>query len=121
MNLKVYYEEIDGEIRPMWMLLPARTEKEYETYTINAPFERFYPEDFYDSLKIITVTQAAMTRNPYVDQQIQIHIPTVQSDLCKQGIYQNAIYDADYFLVRMDDLEEVLQFDIRNVFHLYFE
>lgn len=107
---------MDGKLYPMWMLLPVRTENEYETYTIDAPFERFYPEDFSDTLKIVTVTQAAITRCPFVEQQFDIHIPTVQKDLLAQEKSADEIYDADYFLVRMDDLEEVLQFDIRESF-----
>lgn len=115
MKLGVYYDEIDGQFYPMWMLLPTRTDEEYVNYSVEAPFERFYPEDF-GELKIVTVTQAALTRSPFVKQQFHIHIPTVQSDLCNLGMDINAINDADYFLVRMDDLEELLQFDVRKFF-----
>lgn len=116
MKLGVYYDEMDGQLLPMWMLLPVRTGKEYETYSINAPFERFYPEDFNETMKIITVTQGALTRCPFVEQQFDIHIPTVKQDLLSQRIPPDSIYEADYFLVRMDDLEEVLQFNIKNGF-----
>lgn len=116
MKLSVYYDELDGQLYPVWMLLPARTDEEYINYSIEAPFERFYPEDFHDDLKIVTVTQAALTKCPLVEQQFNIHIPAIKQDLISQDIPVDTIYNADYFLVRMDDLEEVLQFNIKNGF-----
>lgn len=117
MKLSVYYDEIDGELNPTWILLPAKTSEEYENYSIEAPFERFYPEDFHDCLNIVTVTQGAMTKCPFIDMQFDIHIPTVKQDLLAQGKHGDSIYEADYFLVRMDDLEEVLQMEVRNKFN----
>lgn len=98
------------------MLLPARTEKEYELYSVSAPFEKFYPEDFHDELAVVTVTQGAITRCPFVAGQFDIHIPTVKNDLEAKGQHEDNIYNADYFLVRIEDLEEVLQMNVRLCF-----
>lgn len=116
MKLSVYYDEIEGELLPVWLLLPVQNEKEYETYTINAPFERFFQEDFHDAMKLVTVTQAALTRCPFINQQFNIHIPTLKNDLLSQQLSPEQIYHADYFIVRLEDLEELLQMNIREQF-----
>ena len=112
MTLRVYYEEIDDELFPMWILLPVHTNNEYESYTIEAPFERFFPEDFHDELINITVSLGALTKGATTNQ-FSIHIPTVRRDLISGNHQAEMIDEADNFLIRMVDLEELLQFDVR--------
>lgn len=117
MRLSVYYEEIDGLLLPLWLLVPARTVKDYETYSVEAPFERFYPEDFHDELAIVTITQGALTRCPFIEHQFDIHIPTVKTDLQFSGKPSDVLDSAKFFLIRIDDLEELLQFSLRKHFN----
>lgn len=117
MRLSVYYEEIDGLLLPLWLLVPARTVKDYETYSVEAPFERFYPEDFHDDLSLVTITQGALTRCPFIDGQFDIHIPTVKTDLNSNGKPSDSLNSANYFLIRIDDLEELLQYSLRKHFN----
>ncbi|WP_062052406.1 hypothetical protein [Bacillus sp. JCM 19034] len=119
MKLSVYYDEIDGLLNPQWMLMliPCNTSEEYITVAVDAPFERFWPEDFHDALSVTTVTQAALTKDPFNNKQFSVHIPTVLSDLK----YQNKSMDIDsidYFLVRLDDLEELLLMNVRSFFSI---
>ncbi|MET3508424.1 hypothetical protein [Halalkalibacter oceani] len=116
MTLRVYYDEIDGELHPQWLLLPANTSEEYATYTVVAPFERFWPEDFHDSMAVITVTQAALVRDPFHEKDFSIHIPRVVEDLASNGGNMESLHNAEYFLVRFDDLEELLQMNVRRFY-----
>lgn len=120
MKTSVYYDEIDGLLLPQWILLPIRTNHQYVTYTVEAPFERFFPEDFHDELPIITVTQGALTKgtNPY---QFNIHLPSVQNDLARMNHFEQTMNESGYFLVRIEDLEEVLQFEVRTYVYKHTE
>jgi len=113
---KVYYEDIDGELHPMWILLQASTSEETVSYTIDSPFERFWPEDFHDSMVVITVTQAALHRDPFNEKDFSVSIPQVVKDLTDNKGNLEHLYDADYFLVRLDDLEELLQMNVRTLY-----
>lgn len=110
--LRVYFDEIDGYIYPQWLLAAAKTDSEYIKYTIDSPFERFYSEDFHDEMSVITIAAGSLTRDPFKDRQFSVHIPTVKQDLEFNKIPSNNIYNADYFLIRIEDLEELLQFDV---------
>ncbi|TSB47155.1 hypothetical protein [Alkalicoccobacillus porphyridii] len=116
MMLNVYFDELDGILNPQWMLITTKTDEEYMSVTIDSPFERFYQEDFHDEMAIITVTSGAMTRDPFKDRQFSIHIPTVKIDMTSNDIHPDNIYQADYFLIRLEDLEELLQFDVSKYF-----
>lgn len=112
MMLRVYYDEIDGQLNPQWMLVQTKTDSDYVSYTIDSPFERFYQEDFHDEMSIITIAAGSLTRDPFKDRQFSVHIPTVKIDLEYNKLSSNSIYNTDYFLIRIDDLEELLQFDV---------
>lgn len=116
MRFHVYYEDIDGQLQPQWLLVPAFASEEAPSYSLTAPFERFYPEDFNDHHMILSVSQGALMKNPAASSHFSIHLPTVQRDLTVNGHPAQAIYGADFFLIRMEDLEEVLQMDVRGCF-----
>jgi hypothetical protein len=115
---KVYYENIDGEVNPIWMLLKANTSEDYVTYTVDAPFERFWPEDFHDSMAVITVTQAALNLDLFNEKEFSVNIPQVISDLTDNRDKMEYLHEADFFLVRFDDLEELLQMNVRRLYTL---
>lgn len=116
MMLRVYYDEIDGQLNPQWMLVRSNTNSDYVSYTIDSPFERFYQEDFHDEMSIITITSSALTRDPFKDRQFSIHLSTVRKDMEFAELHPDNIYEADYFLIRIDDLEELLHFDVSRYF-----
>ncbi len=114
MTLGVYYEERDGELLPMWLLLPVRLEEVYVTYHIVAPFERI--EDFHDSLSAVTVTMNALSKGVFDPYDITVHIPTVQKEIHLAGYDPERIDETDYFILQMADIEELLQLDVRRLY-----
>lgn len=114
MTLKVYYDEIDGELYPKLVLLPNILNQDsfLLTYSVESPFERFYQEDFHDELILISVSQGALTSCPFYEHQFDINVERLRMDLERQGYYPEAIYETDYFTVLVDDLQELLDFDV---------
>ncbi|MEC2073201.1 hypothetical protein [Alkalihalophilus marmarensis] len=117
MKLKVYYDEIDGELQPKWVMLPwSEAEHHVRTYSVEAPFERFYQEDFHDDLKLVSVTQGALTQCPFIDHQFDINLQQVQRDLIRQDHDPEAVYETNYYVVLVDDLEELLNYSVSDRF-----
>lgn len=114
MKLGVYYEDRDGELLPMWLLLPVDLRQEYVTYNIMAPFERI--DDFHDSLSAVTVTIGALSKGPFDPYDITIHIPTVRKELFLTGYNPEHLNEADYFILQMADVEELLQLEVRRLY-----
>ncbi|GAE31912.1 hypothetical protein [Halalkalibacter hemicellulosilyticus] len=114
MTLSVYYNEIDGHLYPQWLLLNATMKKEFVSYSINPPFERFHSEDFHDSMSILSVSQGALLRDPVDRTRFSIHIPTVVNDAINNGSNINSIYNASHFLIQIEELEEFLQMNVRE-------
>ncbi|WP_062049255.1 hypothetical protein [Bacillus sp. JCM 19034] len=112
MKLFVYYDEIDGQLHPKWLLATAFLQDEYANYSVEAPFERFHPEDFHDSMSIITVSQGALLRDPFCLTRFSIHIPTVIHDAVSNG--SNIHFNFSHFLILIDELEELLQMNVRQ-------
>ncbi|MBP3950296.1 hypothetical protein [Bacillus suaedae] len=65
---------------------------------------------------MITITQGALMRDPFNDNEFSIYIPRVIADLTANGGNLEHLHQAEYFLVRMDDLEEVMQMNIRRLY-----
>ena len=83
MKIGIYYEERDGDLLPVWLLLPVHTKEDYKTFNIAAPFERI--EDFHDSLTAVTVTMSALSKGLFDPYDITIHLPTVKKELFLTG------------------------------------
>lgn len=116
MKYKVYYNDIDGELQPMWMILPANVADQSAFYSLNAPFERFYPEDFYDEMKSISISQGELLRSPTDPYAFGISHDLVKRFLMNNGQSPELLYEVDYFIVRIVDLEELMQMDVRRIF-----
>lgn len=116
MKLSVYYDEIEGKLYPKLLLVPAEMDKQYATYSIEAPFCRFYSEDFNESVKIISVSQGALTRDPFNPSCFSIFIPQVIKDLSIYNDDMSLLNDADYFMIQMEDLEEVMKMIVKKKF-----
>ncbi|WP_144559933.1 hypothetical protein [Shouchella miscanthi] len=114
MTLGVYYEERDGQLLPIWLLLPVQMEDDYVTYNLIAPFERI--EDFHDSLSAVTVTMSTLSKGIFDPYDITIHVPTVQKEIHLAGYDPERINEADYFILQMADVEEILQLDVKRLY-----
>ncbi|UOE96041.1 hypothetical protein [Alkalihalobacillus sp. LMS39] len=117
MTLRVYFDDSNGILQPLWLLVPVRFSKEYEEYILEGPVDRFFSEDFHDCLSFVSVTQAALLKGPE-PSQFKIHIPTVVDDLNLKGRCGELIGQADYFLIMISDLEEVLHMNMERVYKL---
>lgn len=119
MKLNVYYDEIDGKLYPKWLLATAVMQDEYANYSVEAPFERFYLEDFHDSMSFITVSQGALVRDPFSLTRFSIHIPSVINDAISIGHDMHSIYNVGHFLISIDEIEELLQMNVRQRYKLH--
>ncbi|GAF64301.1 hypothetical protein BTS2_1193 [Bacillus sp. TS-2] len=112
----IYYDEIDGHLYPQWLLLPADFTHSYCTYTLSMPYERFFQEDFHESLAFITVPQGCLTRSSQQPTHYSINIEQLKKDILSRYSDSNQSLDTiQYFLITIDDLEEILQFNVRKI------
>lgn len=114
--LKVYYDEVDGHHYPKLIIVPADSSQEHVSYNVQSPFERMFPEDFHDDFKAITISQGELLRNNFENKRFIIDINLVKQSLIKREIYPDMIYEIDYFTILIDDLEELLQMDIKRFY-----
>ncbi len=114
MTLKIYYDELDGLLSPKLVLLPniLNQDSAILTYSIDIPFERFYQEDFHDDLRIVSISQGALKPCPFYEHQFHIDTNQLKIDLHHQGYDPNAIETSDYFTCLVDDLQELLTYDV---------
>ncbi|TWI53989.1 hypothetical protein [Halalkalibacter nanhaiisediminis] len=114
MALKIFYEELDGMLSPKLVLLPniLNEDSTMLTYSVEIPFERFYQEDFHDDLRIISVSQAALQPCPFYDHQFHMNIHQIRLDIEKQGHDPRSIEETEYFSCLVDDLQELLAYDV---------
>ncbi|WP_017727089.1 hypothetical protein [Halalkalibacterium ligniniphilum] len=112
--IKVFYEELNGVLHPKWVILENRLASGDSLihYQIEGPFERFSEEDFELDRPYVSVSQGALTvTSPKV---VSINIQQLHMDLLKQGLNPNSIYEAAAFVLLVDDLQELLSFDVRK-------
>ncbi|MBP3951165.1 hypothetical protein [Bacillus suaedae] len=114
MTLRVYFDEIDGALHPKTVLLPnmLKEEQELTSYTLQSPFERFYPEDYHDELKVVSVSQGALRQCPFYEHQFDLDVEQLKKDIARMQHDPDAIYETDYFAVMVDDLQELLAYDV---------
>lgn len=116
MSIRVYYEESDGQLQPKLVLLPNyvhsnETDNEF-SYIIEGPFERFHQEDFHDDLKTISLSLGVLKLSMLSELMFTIDIQQLQADLAHMSYDPDVVYEADYFIVLVDDLQELLAFDV---------
>lgn len=116
--MKIYYEEIDGMMHPKLLIVPFSTDTQVERLSINieAPFERMYPEDFHDDFKGLTISQGEMLRDHVKDTTILIDLELVKRFMIKNDINPTMIFEVEYFVMLLDDIEEILQLDVRRFY-----
>lgn len=113
MTLGVYYDEQDGQLYPVWLLVPILSSEDYLTISLHAPFERI--EDIHDSMSLISVTMNALSKKSQHTSEITVHLPTVYHELNQLGTNPSS-FEAPLLLIQMVDIEELLQFEVRRFF-----
>lgn len=114
--MKIFYEEVDGILNPKLLIVPADTQKEHVAINISGPFSRMYPEDFHDDFKGLTISQGEMFRDHFDETRFLIDIKLVKQYMLKQEINPALIYEIEHFVMLLDDVEELLQMDVRRFY-----
>ncbi len=122
--MKVFYDQSEDGLSPVWMLLPINTlEWQLERFYVplKAPFERFTTEDFNSNQLYITVLIEDLVRNWNERESIGISLPSIQNRFNAQKSKNDideeyTISDIQHLVVRMGDIEEVLQMNIQRKF-----
>ncbi|MGJ9384298.1 hypothetical protein [Salipaludibacillus sp. CF4.18] len=107
----VYFEEIDGELQPKWLIVKAITDVKCPYYTVNGPFERMLEEDMLD-FHAFTVPLGDMIRDPFKENSIGVPVYKFKADLESKGIDPNLFNDIDYFIMLVDDVQELIEVNI---------
>ncbi|WP_197284469.1 hypothetical protein, partial [Bacillus sp. JCM 19041] len=68
------------------------------------------------SLSAVTVTMSALSKGPFDPYDITIHIPTVQKEILLAGYDPERLEEADYFILQLGDVEELLQLEVRRLY-----
>lgn len=115
-KIRVYYDELDGKLYPKLILLPNQPVYQQKLhnlqYTLQSPFERMHQEDFHDDLKIISVSQGALKQSLEATYQFHLNLEQLKKDLEHMHHDPDAVYETDYFSVLVDELEELLSYDV---------
>ncbi|GIN93378.1 hypothetical protein J22TS1_44290 [Siminovitchia terrae] len=116
--MKILYEEIDGTLNPKLMIIPfsAETQTHRVQIDVESSFERIYLEDFHDDFSGLTISQGEMLRDHFDETKFLIDIKLVKQYMLKREINPALIYELEHFVMLLDDVEELLQMDIRRFY-----
>lgn len=116
MDIKVIYEE-SGEnsyLIPVWMIIEHFILEWDKTFYIdmNLPFERL-PYELIDIEKsALSVPNHAYVLHKTDPLKIGIHLPTLKDYLNSMNL-ETALIDIEQLVIRINDVEEVLQYLIK--------
>ncbi|WP_100372156.1 hypothetical protein [Bacillus sp. FJAT-45037] len=111
--MKVFYEEIDGSQQPKLLIVPASKSDQTATYEVCGPFERFYTEEFHDEFRGLTVTLGELLRVRDKPMTFSISLLAVKTFLLQRYGSSDVLDEIDYFVLLIDDIEELLQVEVR--------
>ncbi len=116
--MKIYYDEIDGNLYPKLLIVPFSADDYTNRVSIDitAPFERMYAEDFHDDFKALTITQTEMLRDHDMETVILIDIELVKRFMKNNSIDESMMPEVEYLVMLLDDVEELLQMDVRRFY-----
>jgi hypothetical protein len=112
--MRVYFDELDGLLFPKLLIVPASTKHSTQTFQLETPFERFTAEDFHDEFKGLTITLGELIRVANHETTFSVHIPSVRTFLTKRYGSDQHLENIEHFVILIDDLEELLQVDVRK-------
>jgi hypothetical protein len=114
---KVMFEYYEGQKVPMWYVIDLKNSDivwgDLTLYVpVNAPFEEFDPNDFhYDTINVSVFSHELLT-NITKPNQFGLN---VQSMVERVEILERDISEVDFFVIPMNDLEELLQYSVSNI------
>jgi hypothetical protein len=122
--LKVYYDQFEDGLAPVWMLLPINTlEWQLERFyvSLSTPFEQFTTDDFDTNQLYVSVHIEDLIRNWKERESIGISLSSILQRFKTQKSNNEideeyVISDIEHMVVRMSDIEEVLQMNIRSYY-----
>jgi len=117
-KIVVYYDFHDETIKPFTIVIKFKQgeldwNKNSITVPLEAPFNRFMSEDFSDAVLSASVLLDDLTVNPDKPNQFSIHIPTIKQRYAEST---SDLWEIEQLVIRMTDLEEVLQMDPRKYY-----
>lgn len=110
----VYYEEIDGRYDPKWVIIVANTHEDVPYYSLNTPFEKIRTENMY--METMTLSIEDLVINPEKEKCFGVLVHKYKERMEKQGIDPDFFNDIEYFIIQCDDLQEVMNMDLRDIF-----
>lgn len=115
--MKIFYDEIDGELHPKLMIVPySSTDSNRLEINLIGPFERMHPEDFHDDFQGLTISQGEIMRDHFDKLTFLIDLKLVENYLVQNGISPLMMADIEYFVMLIDDIEELLQMDFKRFY-----
>jgi hypothetical protein len=122
--LRVYYDQFEDLLAPVWMLLPINIlEWQLERFymALSTPFEPFKTEDFDNNQPNVAVELEDIIRNWKDCTSIGISLSSIRKHFeVKQKLNDIAekytISNIEHLVVRIADIEAVLQMNIRNYY-----
>ncbi|MBP3041877.1 hypothetical protein J9303_20890 [Bacillaceae bacterium Marseille-Q3522] len=109
--MKIFFEELDGELQPKWLLIkPSRNNITF--YPIDFPFERI---DDLEDLRFMTIEMADLVKNPKNENQFGVNLLHVEKRLSRTGFHRSYLDEIDYFILLVDDVQEIMEYDLINL------
>ncbi|QRG65287.1 hypothetical protein [Brevibacillus choshinensis] len=111
MKIAVYYDYFEGVLSPLWYVITFRKgelnwNRDTAYVPIETPFERQSAEDFISEKMGITVTLGDLTLNEEKIGKFGIQLAPLRKRAQEN---MKDYWDAEYLLLQVSDLEEVLQ------------
>ncbi|QGQ95811.1 hypothetical protein EHS13_13460 [Paenibacillus psychroresistens] len=122
--MKVYYDEFEGGLSPVWMIVPINLiEWQLERFyiSLSTPFEQFTTNDFDSNQLYLTVQIEDLIRNWNEQDSVGISLSSIRSRFESQKSNNDIdvefiCTDIEQLVIRMSDIEEVLQMNIRSYY-----
>ncbi|WP_416149451.1 hypothetical protein ACM26V_00175 [Salipaludibacillus sp. HK11] len=106
----VYYEEIDGELQPKWLILKARTNEQCSYYYIDGPYNRMYDGDMYD-MTAYSISLKDINRDPLQENCLIISNIKLEQSLKRNNYDETMIHEIDYYIILIEDVQELLNYE----------
>ncbi|MDF2835861.1 MAG: hypothetical protein K0Q63_1501 [Paenibacillus sp.] len=122
-TMNVYYEE-DGETGqqiPVWILLHDAKGADWSKtlyVRLNGPFEAHGLDEWDEDLLALSVPDHVYVRHPKNQALVGLHLPTLRAYVERQTSIATepiGILDIDRLLLRISDVEDVLQYNVRTL------
>ncbi|PSL41752.1 hypothetical protein B0H94_11865 [Salsuginibacillus halophilus] len=110
--MKVLYDDYDGIRKPFRALLEASFDEPTKWYSLSSA-EKVDTDLVDENLTSVTITSSHLIRNKD-HNQLGVDVASVES-FCRYIGIGDELYEVDYFLVMLEDIEEVMQLNLRTI------